>query len=145
MVQQLSVDPPAGLSSENLRQNLHFGQGYEAQLLGQNYPNAAMSSLHSKMRTCGVRGGRQSNSMSSNKLKGNYKKLQNTDTILTILGFVAERKLFLDANTNDLDRLKTLLDSGIDPKSCDEFLHTALHIAISKGNTEVMRYVSLQM
>ena len=52
---------------------------------------------------------------------------------------VGERKLRLAANTNDLDRLKTLLDSGIDPKSCDEFLRTALHLAASKGYTEVVR------
>ena len=35
----------------------------------------------------------------------------------------------LAANTNDLDRLKTLLESGIDPRSCDEFKRTALHLA----------------
>lgn len=45
------------------------------------------------------------------------------------------------ANTNDLDRLRSLLESGIDPKSCDEFLRSALHLAASKGYTEVVKYV----
>lgn len=56
------------------------------------------------------------------------------------MNVIGERKLRLAANTNDLDRLKSLLDSGIDPKSCDEFLRTALHLAASKGYTEVVRY-----
>lgn len=44
------------------------------------------------------------------------------------------------ANTNDVDRLRSLLDSGIDPKSCDEFLRTALHLAASKGYNEIVKY-----
>lgn len=61
------------------------------------------------------------------------------EIILTRACVTGERKLRLAANTNDLDRLKTLLDSGIDPKSCDEFLRSALHLAASKGYTEVVR------
>lgn len=50
-----------------------------------------------------------------------------------------ERKLRLAANTNDADRLKSLLESGIDPKASDEFQRTALHLAASKGYTDVVR------
>ena len=147
VVQQLSVDPPAGLSFENLRPCLNFGQGYEAQMLGQNYPNAAMPSFNCKMRATRsvrvVRFYQQSNARSWSKWKlylGKYNRLHNHfGIILTILHCIGERKLRLAANTNDLDRLKTLLDSGIDPKSCDEFLRTALHLAASKGYTEVVR------
>lgn len=53
---------------------------------------------------------------------------------------LGERKLRLAANTNDADRLRSLLDSGIDPKSCDEFQRTALHLAASKGYTEIVRF-----
>ncbi|KAK4026720.1 ankyrin repeat domain-containing protein 54 [Daphnia magna] len=128
VVQQFSVDPPAGLSFDNLRPCLNFGQGYEAQMLGQNYPDAVgLPSFNCKMRASrGVRVVRfyqQSNARSWSKWKL----------------YLGERKLRLAANTNDLDRLKSLLDSGIDPKSCDEFLRTALHLAASKGYTEVVR------
>ena len=63
-----------------------------------------------------------------------------TTTVSVVAEFVpGERKLRLAANTNDIDRLKTLLDSGIDPRSCDEFKRTALHLSASKGYTEVVR------
>ena len=58
LVHQFVVEPPAGLSFENLRPCLNFGQGYEAhQLLGQSYPNAvALPPFNCKMRgTRGVR------------------------------------------------------------------------------------------
>jgi hypothetical protein len=74
VVQQFSVDPPAGLSFENLRPCLNFGQGYEAQMLGQNYPNAVgLPSFNCKMRASrGVRVVRfyqQSNARSWSKWK----------------------------------------------------------------------------
>jgi hypothetical protein len=150
VVQQFSVDPPAGLSFENLRPCLNFGQGYEAQMLGQNYPNAVgLPSFNCKMRASrGVRVVRfyqQSNARSWSKWKlylgkQEFSKLCYMFVIDPLC--LGERKLRLAANTNDLDRLKTLLDSGIDPKSCDEFLRTALHLAASKGYTEVVRYWS---
>jgi len=124
----LNVEPPAGLSFENLRPCLSFGQGYEAHMLGQGYPSDVSSSpFNCKMRPArGVRVVRfyqQSNARSWSKWKL----------------YLGERKLRLAANTNDLDRLRSLLESGIDPKSGDEFLRTALHLAASKGYTEVVK------
>jgi len=47
----MNVEPPAGLSFENLRPCLTFGQGYEAhQLLGQGYPDQ-VSPYKCKMRS----------------------------------------------------------------------------------------------
>jgi len=123
---QWNIEPPAGLSFDNIQPCLSFGQGYEA--IKQDYPNnVTYQSFNCKMR--GSRGVRvvrfyqRSNARSWSKWKL----------------YLGERKLRLAANTNDLDRLKTLLESGIDPRSCDEFKRTALHLAASKGYTEIVR------
>jgi len=122
---QLNVEPPSGLSFENIRPCLSFGQGYES--LGQNYPhNVPFQSYNCKMKSSrGVRVVRfyqQSNARSWSKWKL----------------YLGHRKLRLAANTNDIDRLRTLLESGIDPRSSDEFQRTALHLAASKGYTEIV-------
>lgn len=90
MVQQFSVDPPAGLSFDNLRPCLNFGQGYEAQMLGQNYPDAVgLPSFNCKMRASrGVRVVRfyqQSNARSWSKWKLYLGKQNSTQALLTLL------------------------------------------------------------
>ena len=65
--------------------------------------------------------------------------LSSTLILMFIFHVVGHRKLRLAANTNDVDRLRTLLESGIDPRSSDEFQRTALHLAASKGYTEIVR------
>ena len=71
----LNIEPPPGLSFENLRPCLSFGQGYEAHMLGQGYPHETSSSqgFNCKMRPArGVRVVRfyqQSNARSWSKWK----------------------------------------------------------------------------
>ena len=146
----MNIEPPAGLSFENLRPCLSFGQGYES--LGQNYPsNVSLQGYNCKMKSSrGVRVVRfyqQSNARSWSKWKlylgGFFRSFTFTfDRVENLFFFnrlPGHRKLRLAANTNDIDRLRTLLESGIDPRSSDEFQRTALHLAASKGYTEVVR------
>lgn len=82
----------------------------------------------------------QNNARSWSKWKlylGNLIAPTLKDDLLTLR--TGERKLRLAANTNDVDRLKSLLESGIDPKASDEFQRSALHLAASKGYTDVVR------
>ena len=147
-VLQLDLEPPAGLSFDNLKPCLSYGQGYET--LGQAYPgNIAFQSFNCKMRpTRGVRIVRfyqQNNAKSWSKWKLYLGMFPDQDSLhewcekKSDFRISGERKLRLAANTNDIDRLKTLLETGIDPRTCDEFQRTALHLAASKGYTDIVR------
>ena len=113
-----SIDPPAGLSFQNLQD--YAGYGYQIS------PYRGSSS-NRKMRSSVIKSNRvhnhNANSTPWSQMKSN----------------IAGRKLRLAANMNNVDSLERLLSSGTNANSTDEHNRTALHFAAAKGYTEATR------
>ena len=52
---------------------------------------------------------------------------------------IGERRLRTACSVNNIELVENLLNLGVDPKSVDEMQRSPLHIAASKGYTEIVK------
>jgi len=117
-----SIDPPAGLSFQNLSATnsvafAGLGLGYQI--------NGKSSSPSRKMK-------------SSLKIKTNPRLIGKTSVWSHALGALSERKLRQAASTNNTELLYNLVAKGVNVNASDEQQRTALHFAATKGYSEVV-------
>jgi len=117
-----SIDPPAGLSFQNLSATNSFafaglGLGYQI--------NGKSSSTSRKMK-------------SSLKIKTNPRLIGKTSVWSHALGALSERKLRQAASTNNTELMYNLIAKGVNVNASDEQQRTALHFAATKGYSEVV-------
>lgn len=111
-----AVDPPAGLSFQNLSPSLSE-VGYQVNL---NQPKESR-----KMK-------------SSMKLKTNPRFVGKTNNWSHMSTALSERKLRTAASTNNTDMMYNLIAKGVNVNASDEQQRTALHFSASKGYSEVV-------
>ncbi len=126
------VEPPAGLAFQSLQPDLLSGCGYQ------------IGGMEGKVRGVGGGCGRK---MRSSVYRGVKSKLQHgvggggghnhNSSWSHMKANIAGRKLRLAANVNNVEGLKRLLESGVDPNGTDQHRRTALHFSAAKGYSEV--------
>ena len=125
------AEPPSSLAFKNIQPDL----------LGYQVLNAAPESAAAgaaSMRGGAGRGGhggnsRKMRSFHRNRLANHNQSWSQMRTVL------AEKKLRISANLNDVEAVERLLGSGASPNSTDEHRRTALHFGAAKGFDGVVR------
>ena len=128
------MEPTSSLSFNNFQPDL---LGY--QVLNAPPEGAAATAAGSaNLRGGGGRGGhggnsRKMRSFHRNRLANHNQSWSQMRTVL------AEKKLRMSANLNDVEAVERLLGSGANPNSTDEHKRTALHFGAAKGYDAVVR------
>lgn len=119
------VDPPAGIAFQNIQPDL---LGYQVLPSGPSAAEAGPSSLRGHGSNS-----RKMRSFLRNKLPNHNHSWSHMKATL------AEKKLRISANMNNVEAVERLLGSGANPNSIDDHQRTALHFGAAKGYDDVVR------
>ena len=129
------VEPTSNLAFQNIQPDL---LGY--QMLNTAPEGAAAAAGPATLRG-GAGAGRGGHGGNSRKMRSFHRNRlanhnQSWSQMRTVL---AEKKLRISANLNDVEAVERLLGSGASPNSTDEHKRTALHFGAAKGYDGVVR------
>ncbi|CAH7685699.1 ankyrin repeat-containing domain protein [Phakopsora pachyrhizi] len=57
------------------------------------------------------------------------------------LNYIERKNIWVAASDGEIDRVKELIESGVEPTTADENSYTPLHAAASWGHIEILRYL----
>ena len=128
-----AVDPPAGLAFQNIQPDLLGYQVLPEPVSGGGGGGGGCAVAGSSRGRGGGGSSRKMRSFLRSKLSNHNHSWSAMKATL------AEKKLRISANLNNLEAVERLLGGGANPNSIDEHRRTALHFSAAKGYDGVVR------